>query len=437
MGNARKAALTALERCRRGGAWSDAVLDGLIKQENLDRRDAALATRLCYGVLQNMLLCDFCVDSYSRQKSARLEPKLLDILRLSVYQILFMDKIPDVAAVNEGVDLAKKAGLSRASGMVNAVLRRISENKAELMTVPGKKGLEKLAICYSHPIWLVEAFAERFGVEQAEKLLKANNSEVPITAQVNILKTSTSELAEKLNADLHPWLSDALIFTGMAPILDSGALEDGLIYIQDAAAKFAVTAALPAEGMRILDACAAPGGKSFAAAMLTGNKTDIVSCDIHEKKLGRIEKGSERLGITCIRTFVMDARIREESLLDSFDIVIADVPCSGFGVIRKKPDIRYKLPEDIAGLPRIQLDILKNLSEYVKPDGTLMYSTCTVLKSENEDVVNTFLADNKDFYTEEFELPYSDAKAENGMATLLPHIDGTDGFFICRIRRKK
>ena len=437
MGDARKVALAALERCRRGGAWSDAVLDGLIKQENLDRRDAALATRLCYGVLQNMFLCDFCVDSYSKQKSSRLEPKLLDILRLSVYQILFMDKIPDVAAVNEGVGLTKKAGLSRASGMVNAVLRRISENKAGLISVPGKEGLERLSICYSHPLWLVEAFAERFGYEQAEELLKANNSEVPITAQVNILKTNTSELAEKMNADMHPWLSDALSFDSMAPILDSGALEDGLLYIQDAAAKFAVTAASPAEGMRILDACAAPGGKSFAAAMLTGNKAEIISCDIHEKKLGRVQAGAERLGITCIKTRVMDARKREESFIDSFDIVIADVPCSGLGVIRKKPDIRYKSPEEIAGLPEIQLDILKSLSAYVRPGGTLIYSTCTVLKSENEDVISNFLAENEDFYAEEFDLPFSDNKADNGMVTLLPHIHKTDGFFICRIRRRK
>ena len=436
MGNARKVALTALERCRRGGAWSDAVLDGLIKQENLDRRDAALATRLCYGVIQNMLLCDFCVDRFSKQKSSRLEPKLLDILRLSVYQILFMDKIPDMAAVNEGVDLAKKAGLSRASGMVNAVLRRVSENKTELMSVSGKKGMERLSILYSHPLWLAEMFAERFGYEQTEKLLKANNSEVPITAQVNVLKANTLELAEKLEADLHPWLSDTIVLNSMASILDSGALEDGLLYIQDAAAKLAVAAASPAEGMRILDACAAPGGKSFTAAMLTGNKAEIISCDIHEKKLSRVEKGAERLGITCIKTLAMDARVQEESFLNSFDIVIADVPCSGFGVIRKKPDIRYKSPEDIAGLPEIQLDILKNLSAYVKAGGILMYLTCTLLKSENEDVVNTFLADNKDFYAEEFALPFSDTKTENGMVTLLPHIHGTDGFFICRIRRR-
>ena len=435
MGSARETALKALERCRRSGAWSDAVLDSIIKNDGLDRRDAALATRLCYGVLQNQALCDYCIGKYSKLKPGKLEPKLLDIMRLSVYQVIFMDKIPSEVAVNEGVSLAKKLGLSRASGMVNAILRRIAENKDTLITVADKKGEEYLAVRYSHPLWLVSEFVNTLGDEQAEALLKANNEDVPIMAQVNTLKATTIELAEKLKATMHPWIDDMLLLDGMAAAFDTGALEGGLLYIQDAAAKLAVLAAVPAAGMRILDACTAPGGKSFAAAILTENKAEITACDIHEKKLRRVEEGAKKLGITCIDTLAMDARVQEESFFQSFDLVIADVPCSGLGVIRKKPDIRYKNPDEILKLPEIQLDILQNLSNYVKPGGMLLYSTCTILRRENEDVIEAFLSDNKDFKAESFSLPEPIGRVEGAMITLLPHIHKTDGFFICKLKR--
>ena len=435
MGSARETALKALERCRRGGAWSDAVLDSIIKNDGLDRRDAALATRLCYGVLQNQALSDYCIGKYSKLKPSKLEPKLLDIMRLSVYQVIFMDKIPSEVAVNEGVSLAKKLGLSRASGMVNAILRRVAENKDTLIDVADKKSEEYLAVRYSHPLWLVSEFVNILGEEQAEALLKANNEDVPIMAQVNTLKTTTSELAGKLKATVHPWIDDMLLLDGMAAAFDTGALEDGLLYIQDAAAKLAVLAAAPAAGMHILDACAAPGGKSFAAAILTENKAKITACDIHEKKLRRVEEGAKKLGIICIDTLAMDARVPEKSFFQSFDLVIADVPCSGLGVIRKKPDIRYKNPDELLKLPEIQLDILQNLSNYVKPGGTLLYSTCTILRRENEDVIEAFLSDNKDFKTESFSLPEPIGRVEGAMITLLPHIHKTDGFFICKLKR--
>lgn len=437
MGGAREAALTALERCRRGGSWPDAVLDGIIKRDGLDRRDAALATRLCYGVLQNAILCDFCIDSYSNIKTKKLEPKVLDIMRLSVYQILFMDKIPPEVSVNEGVSLSKKLGYSRSSGMVNAILRRVSDNRDALMSVPGKQGEEYLSIRYSHPLWLVGELAAAFGYDGTQRFLEACNSETPITCQVNTLRASAAALAEKLGARPHPWLENALLLDNMSALKDSGALEEGLVYIQDAAAKLAVMAAGPREGMKILDGCAAPGGKSFSAAILAGGKAEITACDLHEKKLGRIISGAKRLGISGIKTVVMDAREPDNGFIDRFDLVIADVPCSGLGVIRKKPDIRYRPQTELSGLPEIQGAILDGLSRCVKPGGTLLYATCTIRKRENEDVVRAFLSRSDTFFAEGFELPEPAGKAGGGMMTLLPHIHGTDGFFICRLRRRQ
>lgn len=420
MAGARETALLALERCRREGAWPDAVLPGLIEAAQLDSRDAALATRLCYGVQQQLLLLDYCIDSYSKTK--KLQPKLLDILRLSCYQLLFMDRVPDRAAVSEGVALAKQAQ-PQAAGLVNAVLRRVSENKESLL------GVEALDIRYSHPKWLVDELISVFGQAEAEKLMAANNADAPVTLHVNTLRTDAATLASRLGGELHPWLPDAIVLKSAAGLSD--VIGSGLGFVQDAAAKCAVIAAAPKAGMTILDACAAPGGKSFTAAIMAEDKAEITSCDIHEKKLKRITDGAERLGLRSIGTRQMDARRAE----GSYALVLADVPCSGLGVIRKKPDIRYKPQSELERLPEIQLELLCGLSGAVAPGGALLYSTCTVLKRENEGVIESFLSENSDFSTESFELPYI-GRVDSGMITLLPHIHNTDGFFICRLRKK-
>lgn len=429
---AREAALLALERCRRGGAWSDAVLDGIIQNAGLDRRDAALASRLCYGVQQNMMLCDFYIDAYASVRTTRMEPKLLDILRISVYTMLFLDRVPDRAAVNEAVELTKRAGLARASGLVNAVLRRVSENRDRLPVIPGEGTAAYLSVRYSHPKWLVDAYMSRLGYVETEKLLEMNNSVPPITAQVNTLRTSCDALLQD-GAELHPWLPDCVILPdggqGLAPV------QNGLAYVQDPAAKLSVLAAAPQAGMSVLDACAAPGGKSFAAGMLMQNTGSILSCDLHEKKLSRIRSGAERLGLSIIDTKAMDARIASQQLQKQFDVVLADVPCSGLGVIRKKPDIRYKSGTELNGLPEIQLSILRGLAGCVKPGGVLLYSTCTILEAENEAVCKQFIAENGAFSAEAFTLPGPVGTVEDGMLTLWPHIHGTDGFFLCKMRR--
>lgn len=431
----REAALLAIAAGRKSKAWPDAFLDNIVKKEGLDKRDAALAYRMTYGVLQNMALCDYYIASFSSIELSKLEPVVLDILRLSIYQLAFLDRVPAHAAVSEGVELARKKANPRAAGFVNAVLRKASSNG--MPEIAEKDDIKFLSIKYSHPSWLVKLFLDEMGRENCEKYLAANNELVPIYAQVNTLKANKEEVAERLKAEGVNITETALglELTGSGNLENIDAFKNGSIYIQDAAARLAVEAAGVKPGMSILDGCAAPGGKSFAAAIMMENKGHILSRDIHEKKLKRILREGERLGISIIETAAMDARTYEPELEKAFDVVIADVPCSGLGVIRKKPDIRYKDGEALGDLPEIQLDILRNLSKYCKPGGTILYSTCTVLRRENSGVIERFLAENDDFELEAFET--SVVSDDTGMITLYPHIHGTDGFFIAKIRRRK
>jgi 16S rRNA (cytosine967-C5)-methyltransferase len=438
--NARETALTALTKVRRNGAWSDAALNSVLLKETPDGRDASLATRMFYGVMQNLALCDFYISSFSSVKPSKMEPQVLDILRLSVYQLVFMSKIPVNAAVNEGVALTKKYANPRAAGFVNAVLRKIAANRDVLPDVPGKTPAERLSVQYSHPAWLADAFIGRLGEEGAEALLCANNAEAVMTVRVNTLKTDTPALIKALQEEHvealgHPWLSDCLELRGTRRLDQLDAFKNGDFYVQDPAAILTVSAAGAKPGMFVVDACAAPGGKSFAAALEMKDSGHILSCDVNEKKLSRIKDGARRLGLKSIETRAADARATDGGLVGKADIVLADVPCSGFGVIRKKPEIRYKPQQETAKLPELQLQIVNNLSHYVKPGGVLLYSTCTLLQSENEDIIGAFLEMHKDYTPEPFVLPVPASGSETGMVTLWPHIHGTDGFFICRLRR--
>lgn len=441
MGNARLAALKALEKCRRAGAWSDAVLGSVMESEGLDGRDKALASALCYGVMQNRLLLDYDIDQYSTVRSARLEPKVLDILRLSAYQLLFMDRIPASAAVNEGVKLCRSLGYARAAGLVNAVLRRISENAKSMPEPAGETVAERLSVKYSHPLWLADHFICLLGADEAERLMACHNRAVPVTIQVNTVKTDTATLAAALEKrgsrpERHRFLPDCLVLPESGAVAALPELEMGLFYVQDAAAKLSVLAAEPKAGQRILDCCAAPGGKSFAAAVLSGGGAEITACDIHENKLKRLREGAERLGFANISTCAADGRRFVPRWESAFDLVLADVPCSGLGVIRKKPDIRYKDPADFVGLPALQLAILQNASRYVKIGGVLLYSTCTVRTQENSGVIERFLGENDSLVPEDFRLP-GGLRSRDGMLQLWPQRHDTDGFFIAKLRRTK
>lgn len=436
--SARETSLRVLTSCRTGGAWADAALKSQLGRDGLSGPEAALCSRIVYGVIQNRLLLDFYLAAYCSQKPDHLQPPLPDILRIGAYQILFLDKVPDSAAVNTSVELAKTAGRGQAAGLVNAVLRKIAQNKDGLPPIPEGDEAKYLSIRYSHPRWLVKRLLTLLGREETERFLAEDNSQPPTEAQVNPLRGSAAELREALESEgvtvePHPWLPDCLLLSGTGDLERLRAFQEGRFYIQDGAARLAVLALDVRPGNRMLDVCAAPGGKSFAAAITMGDRGEVLSCDLHEKKLRRIQDGAARLGLTCIETAAADGRSRRPEWVEQFDAVLVDAPCSGLGIIRKKPDIRYKKADDLFALPVVQHDILDNASAYVRPGGVLVYSTCTILPEENGQTADAFLAEHPDFSRETFTLPFLGQVP--GEVTLWPQRHRTDGFYICRMRR--
>lgn len=437
---ARETALEVLMQVDSANAWSDGSLKRTIAKNQLDGRDAALATRLSYGVIQNKMLLDYYISCYCTQKAEKLENVIRNILRIGGYQILFMDKIPHHAAVNEAVEMTRRAGRPKAAGMVNAVLRKFVVNWMNMPALPGGTTADYLSVRYSHPKWLVKRLMDLLGPEEAENYLRMNNEIVPTTVQTNLLKTTAEELEKELrtagaSVERHPWLPGCFEVSATGDLESLPAFTEGRFMVQDAAARLVAVIAAPQQEDKVLDVCAAPGGKSFALAIDMQDKGQIVACDIHAHKLKLIESGAQRLGITGIRTAQADGRERHAAWEQSADLVVADVPCSGLGIIRKKPDIRYKNPKDLAQLPQIQKAILENAAAYVRPGGTLIYSTCTVLPEENEEVTQAFLAQHTDFALDSFTLPLPLGRC-GGELTLWPQRHGTDGFYICRMRRK-
>ena len=436
MADPRSAALTVLEKCRRSGAWSDAVLGSVMDAEGLKGPDRGLCTALCYGVIQQRSWLDYALSSASNLPLHKVEPKVLDILRISLYQLMFLRRVPAYAAVSEGVGLCRSLGYARAAGYVNAVLRSLS--RLEQMPEPGGSGEERLSIITSHPLWLVREMIARLGEEEAKAYLKANNSIPPVCLQVNTLRITAealkSRLAEEgIGTEPDAFLPDCLNVSDPGDLRRCAAFQEGMFYVQDAAAKLSVLTAAPRAGERVLDLCAAPGGKSFAAAIAAGGGASIFACDLHENKLKRIQASAARLGLS-LETTAGDARINRPEWNGGFDLVIADVPCSGLGVIRKKPDIRWKDPAEFTALPDIQSDILRNAARYVRPGGRLLYTTCTVRREENEDVAGAFLDSAPDFAPLAFSTPFGD-RSECGMLQLWPQRQGTDGFFISLMRK--
>ena len=434
---ARETALNALIACRRDGAWPNGVLKTAIRRDHLDSREAALATKLTYDVSQNRGKLDFYLQQLLTGKLKDLHPVVRDILHLGLYQLYELDKIPDSAAVNESVALAKKYCKNpKAAPLVNGVLRSAVRTRGQL------KAPTSYADRYSHPDPLISLLKANLPKGTLEPMLIADNAAPDTVVQVNTLRTTAAALAQSLEAAgvtvrYHDWMPDCLILSGTGDLERLDAFRDGLFYVQDPAARLSVLCAqLPKEGARVLDCCAAPGGKSFAASIAMGGRGEIVSCDIHPHKTGLIAAGAERLHLTNITARLQDASAFVPEWESIMDAVIADVPCSGLGIIRKKPDIRYKNLKEMEELPELQLKILENQSRYVKKGGLLLYSTCTVLRTENEDVVNAFLQRHEDFVTEPLPLPGMFPKNETGMLTLIPGQYDTDGFFICRLRRK-
>ncbi len=432
---ARETALNALIACRKEGAWSNGVLKEYIQRDRLDRRDGALASRLAYGVLQNRMKLDFYLNQL-RTGKGKLHPAVRDILHMGLYQLYEMDKIPESAIVHESVRLAKQYCKKQpmAPGLVNGILRNAVRTRGALEAP--RSYVDK----YSHPQKLVDLLKEEVGKERLEAMLQANNAIAPTVIQTNTLKVTTKELTERLQAEgvetaPHSWMKDCLVLSGTGDLEKLRAFQAGLFYVQDCAAKLSVLCAELPPNARVLDCCAAPGGKSFAAAIVLGGTGTVTSCDIHAHKAALIQNGAQRLGIS-LETCLQDGAVLRQDWENRYDVVIADVPCSGYGIIRKKPDIRYKDPDTMMELPALQGKILATQARYVKPGGVLLYSTCTLLKRENEAVVEAFLANHPEFAPEPLTLPENFPQNTTGMLTLVPGEYDTDGFFICRLRRK-
>lgn len=431
---ARTTALSALIACRQQGAWTDGILKEYIARDRLDRRDAALASRLCYGVMQNRMLLDYEIQACLNGPIEKLQPVVLDILRLGMYQLRWMDRIPASAAVNEAVEQGKKYANQHAARLINGVLRH-AVREGDSLPQP-----DSLSIRYSHPEPLVELFRASVGDDMLEPLLRSDNEAPETVIQVNPLVSSSAEVEAAFDAvgahlEPHPWLADAYLVRGAGSVESMPLFQNGAFWVQDPAARLAVTAAGIQPGMNVLDGCAAPGGKSFAAAMSMQNQGCVISCDIHPHKIDLIRRGAERLHIQILQPTCQDATSYVPAWDSAMDVVLADVPCSGLGVIRKKPDIRYKDVQKLTRLPEVQKNILENLSRYVKPGGVLVYSTCTILKRENEEVAARFLEQHPEFHPEPFPVPQGLEAAHQGMLTLYPHLHACDGFFICKLRR--
>ena len=440
--NPRNIALRILLDIDEKKGYSNLSIAKNIKEE-ISQKDENLIRELVYGSLENRLYIDYIISKASKIKENKIHPTIMGILRLGIYQLAFMDKIPDSAAVNESVKLANKYGNKGSSGFVNGVLRSISRDKERFLSIDIKDQVKYLSIKYSHPEELVKRFIKDFGREFTEDLLMANNTTALLNIRVNTLKTDKDSLKSKLEdkgfkISYGQYANDSLIIHNPARITSLEEFTEGLFTIQDESSMLVTQLLDPKEGSLVIDLCSAPGGKSTHIAQYMNNKGLIISRDKFPHKIKLVEDNAKRLGIDIIKTELYDALDLDESLIGKADYVLVDAPCSGLGLIRRKPEIKWnKSSEDIEGLSKLQEDILNVARRYLKVGGILMYSTCTILDQENIQVVENFLKENKDFRLMEIEdknLSHQGIDSlKKGYIQLYPNKNNTDGFFIAKM----
>ena len=421
MANARKVAVNVLLKIENEAAYSNISLNNAFKGIEISAEDKALATALVYGVLDRRITLHYVLKKFIKTPLKRLSPYTLSVLETALYQIMYMDKIPDFSAVDEAVKLIKRSKENKNSGFVNAVLRNILRQESLL---PSGETAEDLSVIYSCPIDIVKSFLNDYGKENTTQLLKQSLLAAPVTIKVNTVKTTVQYVKDNIGANcVETDIENALVLKSGIDISNSPLYKDGLFYVQDLSSQKVVSVLNPKSNERMLDLCAAPGGKTFSAAISMQNKGEIISCDIHEHRVELIAKSAKRLGLDIVNAIKNDATVYN-SKLGLFDCVLCDVPCSGLGIIRRKPDIKYKDFKEFDSLCEIQLEILKTAAKYLKKGGRILYSTCTLRKAENEGVVNSFLMEYNNFHK----------KYEH---TFLPHIDGTDGFYCALLELSK
>lgn len=422
----RALAYTALERCAAAGSYANLALDHTIKRHALTGVDRAFFTTLVYGTMEKQITIDYLLAQQVNRTYAGVDGKVKTILRLGAYQILFLDRVPDHAACNESVELAKKYAKHSAS-FVNGVLRSLAREKDALVLPPRDGDFALfLSVTYSAPIWLCNLWCTHYGKEKTEAILRAMATPPPITLSVNTLKITRAALLLDLAAEgINAVPADSergIILPPRLAVSDLVALADGRAFVEDLASQ-AVVAALDAQpGDVVADVCACPGGKSFGTAIRMENVGVVESFDLHQSKLSLVESGAARLGITILTAAVRDGAKADPARAARYDRVLCDVPCSGLGVLAKKPDLRHKAEADIARLPEIQRNILATSADLVKVGGVLVYATCTLHPRENEENVVAFLAARPDFNMVE-------------TRTFFPDTDHTDGFFYAKFVR--
>ncbi len=433
MKSARQTAFEILNKIQRDDSYSNLALDSALEKADSDNTEKRFASALVYGVTERRITLDYNILLYLTQPIRKLKPQVLTALRLGTYQILFMDKIPDSAAVNESVNLVKKNGAAFASGLVNAVLHKVSKN--------GLKDDGSMSVKYSAPEWLCKMWSESYGKENAEEILASSFGAVENTLRVNTTVTSSDVLIEKLcsegfECEPSKTIGDALIVKNGGAIHKTKAYSDGLFHVQDIASQLCCKSLDVCDRDTVIDICAAPGGKSFTLSEMMNNSGKIISCDIYSQRLKLIADGAERLHLGNIITMQNDGSVYN-SELPMADKILCDVPCSGLGVIRKKPEIRFKKSDEVDKLQDLQYSILCISSRYLKVGGRLVYSTCSLNPNENEKIIERFLSEHENFKSIRVLTETKRFGENTDYLTLLPHIHGCDGFFISCVERVK
>ena len=422
--------LELLEKMEKN-AYSNLALDGAFEKSSYCKAEKAFAARLFYGVTERKITLDYIISLYSNLPLQRIDSVVKNSLRIGLYQICYMNSVPECAAVDESVKLTSLSGKKSAAGFVNALLRGFIRN-GKKFELP-KDRLEQLSVKYSCNVELVNCFCNDYGEETAEKFLAASLDVHQLFVRVNNLKTDSDKLISMLTesgieGSKYKNIDNCLKIEKYAGVENGELFKNGLFHVQDLSSQICCEALGANENEQILDICAAPGGKCFTIAEIMNNTGEIYACDLHEKRVSLIKKGAERLGITNIKAVCNDAKVFNKDF-PSFDRVICDVPCSGTGVIRSKPEIKYADINKIAALPDIQLEILSSAANYLKAGGTLVYSTCSILKDENEMVIERFLKNNMNFTADNI------SRFNSFEHTVFPDEFGCEGFFMCRLKK--
>lgn len=434
MKSPRQIAFEILLRVEKEGAYSNLTLDSVLSSSQLDTRDRSFVSALVYGTIEKRISVDYQLSLYLSKPIEKLKKDVLTLLRMGAYQIFFMDKVPNSAAVNETVKLAKSGKSAYAASLINAVLRKCAQN--EMTYSETLSHSELLSVKYSCPVWLVNKWTKEYGKEDTEKLLEAFSLPAETTVRVNTLKTTSEDLCEILKNEgveaKKGQVENSLNLDLCGNSIENlPSYKNGLFHAQDIASQICALAVGAQEGETVFDLCSSPGGKSFTIAQHMKNKGQLFSFDLYEHRVSLISDGASRLSIDIINATVGDASVFNSNLPKA-DRVLCDVPCSGFGIIRRKPEIRYKSPDSVKQLPTLQLQILENAALYVKNGGRLIYSTCTLNKAENEKVCIKFLEKHQDFVSTAVLKNQSD----ECFLTLMPHKNGSDGFFVAAFERK-